>query len=227
MSTLGERVNERDRDLFVGRERELERFDEILAGDPVHVVHVSGVGGIGKSSLLRTFVRRAEAAGFGSVWIDGRDLPPFPNAVETAIAPALEHDRAVIVFDSYEMVSSLDGWLRDVVIPGLPDTTIVVFASRQRPSVGWFEGGWDAVFESIPLDGLSSDELRSVAVANGIREASVEALVRQAHGSPLAVVVGAQSGVGGSVAELATRLLGDEVDSDRYRTLERRPPWRG
>ena len=51
MSTLGERVNERDRDLFVGRQRELARFDQIVTGDPVHVVHVSGVGGIGKSSL--------------------------------------------------------------------------------------------------------------------------------------------------------------------------------
>ena len=61
--------------MFVGRERELERFDKIIAGDPVHVVHVSGVGGIGKSSLLRTFVRRGGNAGYGIVWIDGRDLP--------------------------------------------------------------------------------------------------------------------------------------------------------
>jgi hypothetical protein len=219
MSTLGERVSERDRDLFVGRERELARFDEIIAGDAVHVVHVSGVGGIGKSSLLRTFVRRAEKAGYGIVWIDGRDLPPFPNAVDAAVDPVHAYDRAVVVFDSYEMVSSLDGWLRDVVIPVLPDTTIVVFASRQRPSIGWFEGGWDASFESMPLDGLSADELRSVAVANGVAEASIDTVVRQAHGSPLAVTVGGQSGGGGSMAELAARLLGDEVDSDRYRTL--------
>ena len=41
------------------------------------------------------------------------------------------------------MISSLDGHLRDVAIPRLADSTIVVFASRLRPSVGWFDAGWD------------------------------------------------------------------------------------
>jgi hypothetical protein len=219
MSTLGERVNERDRELFVGRERELARFDEVLAGDAVHIVHVSGVGGIGKSSLVREVVRRATDAGYRVVWLDGRDLPPFPNAVETELEPVRDRGRTLVVIDSYEMVSSLDGWLRDVVIPGLPDSTIVVFVSRQRPSVGWFEGGWAGVFEAMPLDGLPPEELRSIAIANGMADGSIDVLLRQAHGSPLAVAVGAQTGSGGSVSELASRLLGDEVDSDRYRTL--------
>ena len=43
--------------------------------------------------------------------------------------------------------------------------------------------------------------------------------MRQAHGSPLAVTVGVHAGQGGAVADLADRLLGHEVDSDRYRTL--------
>ena len=191
----------------------------MLAGDAVKVVHVSGLGGIGKSSLLRTVARRATKAGYGILWIDGRDLPPFPNEVETALEPVRDHERTLIVFDSYEMVSSLDGWLRDMVVPGLPDSTLVVFASRQRPSVGWFEGGWDTIVESMPLDGLRPAELRSIARANGIAEPAIDGLLRQAHGSPLAVAVGAQAGVAGSVAELAARLLGDEVESDRYRTL--------
>ena len=75
------------------------------------------------------------------------------------------------------------------------------------------------MFESMALNGLSTGELRSLAQANGIPEPEVDTLVRQAHGSPLAVTVGLHAGQGGSVAELADRLLGDEVDSDRYRTL--------
>ena len=43
--------------------------------------------------------------------------------------------------------------------------------------------------------------------------------MRQAHGSPLAVTVGLHAGQCGAVADLADRLLGHEVDSDRYRTL--------
>ena len=40
-----------------------------------------------------------------------------------------------------------------MVIPGLPDSTLVVFVSRQGPSVGWFERGWDTVVEWMPLEG--------------------------------------------------------------------------
>lgn len=219
MATLGDRVEQRDSERFVGRIREIERFDAILAGDRVHVVHVSGVGGIGKSALLREVVRRATALGYASVWLDGRDVPPFPTVLDTALAPIAEHGRAIVVVDSYEMISSLDGHLRDIAIPRLPETTIVVFASRMRPSVGWFDAGWDSVFESMPLAGLSPSELRSMGAAYGLDEASVDALLPHVHGSPLALVVGAQDGPGGSAAELAARLLGNEVDSDRYRTL--------
>ena len=117
------------------------------------------------------------------------------------------------MIDSYEMISSLDGWLREVVIPDLRDSTLVVFGSRQRPSPGWFEGGWGAVFESMALEGLSTGELRTIAEGNGVPEPEVESRVRQAHGSPLAVTVGLHAGQCGSVADLADRLLGDEVGS--------------
>lgn len=219
MATLADRVNRRDQELFVGRGRELARFDALLAGDPVRLLYVSGAGGIGKSTLLRAMGRHAAAAGYEIVNLDGRDLQPFPSVLNEALAPAMANDRTLVVIDSYEMISSLDGWLREVVIPELPDSTIVVFGSRQRPSPGWFEGGWDAVFESMALEGLSTRELRSLAQANGVPEPEVGPLVRQAHGSPLAITVGPHAGQGGSVADLTDRLLGHEVDSDRYRTL--------
>ena len=219
MATLGDRVNRRDQELFVGRARELARFDELLAGDPVRLLYLSGAGGIGKSTLLRAMGRHASDAGFSIVTLDGRDLQPFPSVLNEALAPAMDHERTLVVIDSYEMISSLDGWLREVVIPELPDSTIVVFGSRQRPSPGWFEGGWDAVFESLALDGLSVRELEAIAQASGVPAAEVEWLARQARGSPLAITVGLHAGQGGSVADLADRLLGHEVDSDRYRLL--------
>ena len=77
MPTLGERVQRRDRERFVGRRSELSRFDDLLAGDPVRIVYVTGVGGIGKSTLLREVARRGSSDGYGVVWLDGRDLPRF------------------------------------------------------------------------------------------------------------------------------------------------------
>ena len=156
MATLGSRVAGRDRELFVARTDELAFFDRVLAGaSPVRIVHVHGPGGIGKSALLREVSRRARSCGYDSVWLDGRDLPPFPAEVEAALETMTETWPAVVLFDSYEVISSLDSHLRDTVIPQLPDTTVVVFASRQPPSRGWFEHGWDAVVHTIELDGLT------------------------------------------------------------------------
>ena len=69
------------------------------------------------------------------------------------------------------------------------------------------------------LDGLSTTELRELAGNLGVTEASIDDLVRRSDGSPLAIAVAAATGLTGSVADLAGRLLGDEVDTDRFRTL--------
>src|SRR6478752_5268586 len=157
MATLGSRVAGRDRDLFVARTGELAFFDSVLDGDsPARIVHVGGIAGIGKSALLREVARRARERGFDTVWIDGRDLPPFPTEVEAALRAVTETSPALVVFDSYELISSLDSHLRDTVVPELPDTTVVVFASRQPPSRGWFDHGWNSVVHTIELHGLDA-----------------------------------------------------------------------
>jgi hypothetical protein len=221
MATLRSRVAGRDRELFVARERELELFDSVLRGDsPIRIVHVGGVAGIGKSALLREVSRRARGHGFDTVWLDGRDLPPFPDEVEAALRAVTESSAALVVFDSYELISSLDSHLRDNLVPELPDTTVVVFASRQPPSRGWFEHGWDTVVHTIELDGLATDEAARLLRAHGVSgEGDVQEMVRRSHGSPLALVVGAEAGPGGSTVDLADRLVGEEVDHGHYRIL--------
>ncbi len=55
--TIGEALAERDQRLFVGREREMAEmcswFSE--AGDTPGILSVTGPGGVGKTTLLRTF----------------------------------------------------------------------------------------------------------------------------------------------------------------------------
>ncbi len=164
--------------------------------------------------------RRAEAKGFDTIWLDGRDLPPFPTEVDAILARVTEASPALVVFDSYELISSLDSHLRDRVIPDLPDTTVVVFASRQHPSRGWYEGGWDAVVHTIELGALTPVDAFALVRGHGITDdGDVAEVVGRSHGSPLALVVGAEAGPSASPAELAERLLGNEVDASRYRIL--------
>ncbi len=207
--------------MFVARQQELAYFDAVLTEQSPHrVVHVVGTGGIGKSALLREVSRRAKAKGFDTIWLDGRDLPPFPTEVDAILAQVTEASPALVVFDSYELISSLDSHLREQVIPDLPDTTVVVFASRQHPSRGWYEAGWDAVVHTIELGALTPVDAFALARSHGVvDDHDASELVGRSHGSPLALVVGAEAGPSSSVAELAERLLGNEVDASRYRIL--------
>ena len=220
MATLRERVADRDAESFVGRGSELDVFEQVLGGDDrARIVFVHGPGGMGKSTLLREVVRRARRRGYGAIWVDGREVAPFPQQIESMVAEITEAHPAIVVFDSYELIASLDGSLRDVIVPDLPDATVIVFASRQPPARGWFEGGWAALVRSLPLGPLGHDDAVRLATAHGASAEDVSALVDRSHGSPLALVAGAESGPDGSVAMLAERLLGDEVDASRYRTL--------
>ena len=217
---MRDRVERRDRAQFVGRAADLEYFDAVLTGSTdASVVYLSGPGGIGKSALLREVARRGRALGFTVAWLEGRDLPPFPEVVSAALAEVVGAERPLIVIDTFELVSSLEGYLRDVLMPDLPERALVLIASRVKPSRSWFEGGWDTVVAARHLEGLTTDELRQLARNLGVLDELVDDLVQRSAGSPLAVAVAAATGLTGSLADLADRLLGDEVGTDRFRTL--------
>ena len=222
MPNLRERVEQKDRAAFVGRVDELAFFDAILDGnDPCSVVHVSGPAGIGKSTLLREVARRARSGGYSVRSLEGRDLPPFPESLEGAIGPIVS-DAAplLIIIDSYELVGSLDGHLRSMIVPSLPDSSIVILSSRTRPGPAWFEGGWDAVSRTLEIGGLGHTDAVALVRHYGVgADRPIEELVRRSGGSPLALVIGAQTGGNGSMADLLDRLLGAEAEPQRARVL--------
>src|SRR5207302_349811 len=81
--TLAARIDSRDSHRFVGRENELAFLDQCLEENPpANVVLIHGAGGIGKSTLLRELARRARAQGRETFFIEGRELPPMPDALE-------------------------------------------------------------------------------------------------------------------------------------------------
>jgi hypothetical protein len=156
------------------------------------VVIVHGPGGIGKSALLREVVRRGTGAGFSPWLIDARELAPVPGELETILAGARGEERPLILFDTYERMSALGGFLRKSVLPALPEGAIVVLAGRDAPEAEWFHGGWEHLVRTIalgPLDGVEGRELvASYGVDDGPPAAS---LLRWAEGSPLGLVLGA------------------------------------
>jgi hypothetical protein len=194
-ATLGARLAQLDQGRFVGRERELEFFDGLLVDEPpASVVLVHGPGGIGKSTLLRAVARRASAAGWTPVFIEGRDMPPVADALAKALAPAREAERPLVLFDTWERMTALGGYLRREVLPSLPAHAVVVIAGRRPPEPAWFAGGWDALAVELELDPLSAVESHKLLSALGASdEGRVPSIVAWTGGSPLALTLAASA----------------------------------
>ena len=191
--TLADRFSDRDAERFVGREAELAVFDDVLVDDPPwSVVMVHGPGGIGKSALLREVVRRATARGFSPWLVDARELAPVPGELDTILAGARNEERSLILFDTFERMTALSGFLRREILPALPENAIVVLAGREAPGPEWFQDGWEQVVRTIALEPLGAEDGRALVGGYGVEEGPASAaLLRWAGGSPLALTLAA------------------------------------
>jgi hypothetical protein len=166
---LGDRISERASQRFVGRDGELAVLERLFADDPPYsVVHVHGPGGIGKSALLRHAASEGERRGWTSYWVEGRDLPPTPEALRTALEPALADERPLVLLDTYERMSATSLYLRDVLLPSLPAAGAVIIAGRTPPDAGWFSSGWETVTTELALSGLGDDDALALIAALGV-----------------------------------------------------------
>ena len=212
-------MTRRDEAAFVGRAGEMDSIGELFVDDPpASVVLVHGPGGIGKSALLRQVARRGSAAGWSPITVEGRDLPPVPDAIEAALAGAHRFERPLILIDTYERMAALGGHLRRQLLPTLPERAIVVVAGRSAPERGWFEGGWETITREIELGPLSQAESEELLGAHGLDRGRRGELAGWAGGSPLALTLAVAASRDGSWSPEA---VGGEP-GELVRTLVRR-----
>ena len=203
-STIGERARDRSAVGFVGRSRELRALLDAVTGEETYVVHVHGVAGIGKSSLLSRFTRDAREAGASVVALDGRTLEPTDRGVQDALARAIGSEdgaadhlfprlsalgrRSVIVIDHYEVLRLVDTWMRQVFVPSLPDTVRVVLAGREAPVAGWLTSSeLGGAVQVLNLGPLEQTDALEVLRREGLDEPAAIAVQRLTHGHPLAL----------------------------------------
>jgi hypothetical protein len=223
---------------------------DLVNGDGTYVLHVHGAAGIGKSSLLNAFAKAASAEGALVIALDGRTVEPTDRAIQGALARALglrgssipriaerlaaSGHRAVIAIDHYEVLRLADTWLRQALVPALPDNVRVVTASREPPVAGWFTapalaGG----VQVLALGFLAHADTLELLLRYGIAGPAAESLERLTGGHPLALRLAAAAAelrpdlalqqllaMPQLVAELSRLYLAEVSDPTTARALE-------
>jgi hypothetical protein len=192
--TLSARLSELDSRRFVGRAAELAMLERCLEPEPpFQVVFIHGPGGIGKSTLLRELGRRGRRHGFELFALEGRDITPTPDGIESLLAPARGSARPLITIDTFEKVAGLAGYLRRGLLPSLPESAVVVIAGRGDPDTRWFEGSWEGLVAELPLAAMGRAEALELLAAQDVSDERAEVIVAWAEGSPLALALAADA----------------------------------
>ena len=252
---LADRLRDARHAEFTGRSHEVERFAEALGADePFRLLYIYGPGGVGKSALLREFRYRCEDEGIPVCYLDAQEIGPSPEALQKAVknwtvgsasvpdsgdglpagvappgAPDSVSARTVLLLDTYEAVASLDAWIRESLLPQLPEGTVVVIAGRGRPTAPWrTDAGWRTLVDELPLRNLTPGETKALLARLGVPERQHEAALAFTHGYPLAIALVAEAcrlapdtdfvpSDAPDVVEALVRRLVDEVPTEDQR----------
>jgi hypothetical protein len=177
---------------------------DLVASDDPAVVHVHGLGGIGKSVLMNAFVERVRGKRVPVVSLDCRIVEPsergFLNDLGTQLGEdtssiqkatsllASLGDRVVLALDSYERFRAMDTWFRGSFLPAMNEGIRVFFFGRDAPVPIWLIAPeWQNLFHSITLGPLADEASAELLRRSGLKETDITRIVRFAHGNPLAL----------------------------------------
>lgn len=225
-ATLGRRLLETRRRAFVGREEERAVFREALAvpAPPFALLHLHGPGGIGKSSLLAEYAQLCDELGVPCLRLDARNVEGTPEGFLGALRAALGleawaeplgalPERCVLLLDTFERLGTLDHWLRETLLPDLPDLALVVTAGRRPLSAAWaLDAGWAGLVRSLPLRNLRPEESAQFLAQRGVPPEEHATALAYTLGHPLALALVAERAWQGSTG---LPRLADQPDAVR------------
>jgi hypothetical protein len=173
------RLGRRAETAFFGRNNELGTLVDSLSPQGPLVSFIHGSAGIGKTTLMAQFARLGEAKGASVQMMDCRLIEPtsreflaewsrlsgasFKNESEAAHSLAQSGKMFVLCLDHYDSFLLLDTWLRQELMPLMPDNFHLMMAGRRPPVPRWLTSpSWHGLFRVMalaPLDKAAAREL--------------------------------------------------------------------
>lgn len=203
MNPLSEHIRDDRLNLFVGRQPECQWVQHWLQSHPAptQVVAITGIGGIGKSSLMMQLLQIARAEGADTAWVDARTCYRTPAGFLDALPASFERWKngrkkrpMVMAIDNYEDLQVLEAWLREVFLSDLPDTgLLVLFASRPDLMGQWLvDPGWKSRVHVWTLKSFTPDEVAEYLSRRQWPTDDIADARRLALGHPLSLAVVAE-----------------------------------
>lgn len=193
--------------VFVGGGTELARFRQLLTNALPKVLFMHGLAGAGKSTLIQQFAMAEASSDAEVVVLDCREIEPTEMGFTHALAAALDGEsidigsgglesmrslsaQIVLCLDHYEVFRLLDTWLRQRLVPALPENVSLLISSREEPHPAWsrLPAG---TFEMMRPESLSTEESLQLLGGMGVTGQDAGYISRFAGGHPLTLVLGA------------------------------------
>lgn len=215
MKRIQDVIQEAEDRLFVGREQELALMENILLDqvEPWRYLHFYGPSGIGKTTLLRSFIRKA--SDYEVLYFDR--IGTFPKAeeflemvgsilsekgfmhkakieqdnlnavIECLNELAVQKKLVILIFDSYEQWTLLDDWLRETWIPLLvPEVRVCSAGQFPLKNSRSISSGWDEIIQNVEIQPLTKNDVKTYAGMKGINDLHIQdEIERFSNGFPL------------------------------------------
>lgn len=218
---------------FIGRERERSALDLWLNDTkaPFTLFSITGLGGIGKTSLMHEMQLMAQKKGALTLWIDSRSCAHTPSSFIDALAGAVAWElggrvpesplqplmqaspdnRVLLCMDNGEELCLLqENWLTEAFLPKLPASGLaIVLATRPALSAVWrLHPAWGGRIVELPLANFTRSEAAEYARATGLSDPEwVGAIARASDGHPMALALSVDLAAKGENLLEAERML--------------------
>ena len=178
-------------------------------------MNIYGLGGIGKSTLLDQYQRIALNEGAIFLRVDSRDFTHTPQGFTNFIAYLLQispdpssnmetlqmcisrleemsqQQKVVLALDTYEIMHSLDDWLREMFISRLPRNLILIISGRTPLQEMWrAHPHWCELVHPIALEQLSFQDVGHYAQLYNFEDPRIhKELYALTQGHPLMLAI--------------------------------------